>query len=356
MRLLALLLAFATSAAGEPLAGFLRESGKPPLEYLLARIDDHRIVIAGEGHWNRDDAALIAAAVPELRRRGTVLAMESLLAGSQEDIDRLLGAKEWDVALANRILLAADWPYVQYRDILHEAWKANRAEGRFPPLRILAIGPPADFRAKKIDYDVFMAQRVIDLLGREPETRVLVYCGMHHAFTRYQQVERMQRGRATEFMERTGNILWRKFGQDVFLIALYKTEMCGPAEERGRQQCLPLGGIIDCAATAPVGFDVAASPIAELKFPASSFYAAGHPLLRVIDYTDGIIWTRSIDTVRMVDVIPLEELAPDPAPSPAEIESWRKHAADLANPHARASWAGLANWRASAGCDAIGPR
>jgi hypothetical protein len=176
MTLLALLLAVTASVTAEPLAGFLRESGKPPLAYLLARLDDHRIVIAGEGHRNRDDPALIASAVPELRGRRAVLAMEMLRTGSQEDIDRLLGAKEWDLALANRILHAADWPYVQYREILHEAWKANRVAGELPPLRILALGPPADFREKKIRYDE-MAKQVIDLLGREPGTRVLLYCG-----------------------------------------------------------------------------------------------------------------------------------------------------------------------------------
>ncbi|MGZ5433228.1 MAG: ChaN family lipoprotein [Thermoanaerobaculia bacterium] len=333
---------------GDPLGDFLRDSGKPPLEYLLARIADHAIVIAGEEHWRRDDAGLIAAAVPELRRRSVVLAMETLRAGSQADIDRLLNAAEWDAPAANAILRAADWPYVEYRDILRAAWTANRIAMDAPPLKILALGPPADFREQKIRYDESMAERIIALRTDDPARKVLVYCGMHHAFTRYLQVERMQRGRVTEFMQRMGNILWRRYGEDVFLIALHQTEMCGPAGAEERRRCLPFDGLVDCAAKRPVGFDLLTSPIAETKLPATSYYAAGHPLLRAIDYADGIIWTRPIDEVRMVTVIPLEEYAPDLASDAAEVEEWKKHAEYLAAPLLRPAWAGLAQWRS--GC------
>ncbi len=331
------------SHAGDPLVEYLRASGKPPVAYVLSKLEDHRVVIVGEGHWFRHDTELITALVPELRQRGIALAAELFPSDRQKDIDALVTAPEWDEKLASSILLSNEWPYVQYRDILQAAWKANHGAPAAPPIRILALGPPKDWRAKGIRYDAFMAQAVIDHLT-EPSRRVLVYCGMHHAFTRYLQVERRGRGRATEFMDRFGNILWRKYAQDVFLIGLHKPEMCGPASKAESTYCLPFGGRIDCAASTlahPVAFDILGSPVAEMKFPAESFYAFGHPLLRLIDYADGWVWSEPIDQTRMVDMFAFE------AKDPAEAADWKKHAEDLANPLARPAWKGLAKWRES---------
>jgi heme-binding uptake protein ChaN (Tiki superfamily) len=314
----------------DPLADYLRQSGKSPAEYVLSKLDGHRIVIAGENHWQRKDAELIAALVPDLHRRNVALAMEVLLASSQSDIDKLIAAEEWDQALANKIMQVADWPYVQYRDILRQAWKAK--------LKIIAIGPPEDWRKQGIRYDEFMATRVRDY-ATDDAHRVLVYCGMHHAFTRYLQVERYRNGHASEFMDRMGNILWRQFAQDVFLIALHKPSGCGTGESAFATLCAPLGGVIDCAAVAngstPAGFDILGSPIAQTQFDAKDFYAKGHPLLRMIDYADGYVWQQPVDEITMVEVISPE----DPA--------WEKRAADLANPKKRASWATLPEWRAA---------
>ncbi|HEY0591026.1 MAG TPA: ChaN family lipoprotein, partial [Thermoanaerobaculia bacterium] len=204
--------AFATALSlpsfADSLERHLRERGQAPGGYLLAKTDQHRIVIAGESHWQRADAELIRDLVPELRTRNVALAMEVLDAATQADIDALLAAPAWDAALANRIMRAGDWPYVQYRDILQRAWEANRASDG-PRMKIIALGPPDDWREKKIRYDAFMADLVAKHLAEEG-ARLLVFCGMHHAFTRFQQIDRMRNGRPGEFMERMGNILWRR--------------------------------------------------------------------------------------------------------------------------------------------------
>ena len=193
-----------------------------------------------------------------------------------------------------------DWPYVQYRDILHRAWEANRTADA-PQLKVIALGPPEDWRKLGIRYDAFLADRVRNY-ATDDRHRVLVYCGMHHAFTHYLQVERLQKGRATEFMDRMGNILWRQFGQDVFLVALHKPWGCGEGEDAFAKLCAPLGGAIDCAAAqnggTPVGFDILGSPIAETKLDAKSFYATAHPLLRMVDFVDGYIWQEPVDDMR----------------------------------------------------------
>jgi hypothetical protein len=336
------------SASGDELQDHLRQYGKPPADYLLSKLDDHRVVIVGEGHWQRADAELIGSMVGELRRRNVTLAMEFFPAGSQGDLDRLLSAPQWDPALANRIMRAGSWPYVQYRDILRQAWQANRSPGP-PPLKILAISPPEDFRKQGIRYDTFLADRVGEY-ARDEGHRLLVYCGMHHAFTRYQMVERLIKGRATEFTDRMGNVLWRQFGQEVFLVALHKAEGCsGDWEHPYDTYCAPLGGVIDCGAVRngakPVGFDVVGSPVAEVQFDAKSFYRTAHPLLRLTDYTDGYIWQAPIEETKLVDLIPLEEYAPEDAASAENRADWAKRAEDLANPKKRPSWSRLSDWR-----------
>jgi hypothetical protein len=336
---------------------YLRQKGQPPADYLLAKVNDHRIVIVGESHWQLSDAKLIGGVASELRRRNVALAMEFFLASSQGDIDALISATDWNPALANEIMRAADWPYVQYRDILHRAWEVSRAAGA-SPLKVIALGPPEDWRKQGIRYDAFMAERVRNY-ATDDQHRVLVYCGMHHAFTHYLQVERLQKGRATEFMDRMGNILWRQFGQDVFLVALHKPEGCGEGEDAFAKLCAPLGGVIDCAAVRnggkPLGFDILGSPIAETKLDVKSFYATAHPLLRMVDFVDGYIWQVPVDEMRMVDLIPLEDYAPAEADQADSRAAWQTRGADLANPKKRASWASLPEWRVKCGAPAQQP-
>lgn len=350
--LIPLLFVSAVTSSADSLEQYLRTNGKPPGAYIQSKLDDHRIVILGEAHWHRDDAELVKSLLPDLRRRGVVLAAEVFAAAKQAEIDKLVLAPAWDVELANDVLRSSYWPYVQYRDILEAAWRTNREESKAPPLRVIALGPPYDFREKKIRYDEFMVERLLEAMPSK-ETRALAYVGMHHAFTRYLQIDRREGGRPSQFMDRFGNILWRRFAAGIFLVALHKPDWCGPAGEWTSLLCAPFGGEIDCAGLAvgkPVAFDVLASPIAEAKFPAASFYADGHALLRFIDYADGYIWTGPIDEVRLVDLIPLAEWSPENAADEGERAKWEKRAADLANPYElRPSWKNLAGWRSA--CD-----
>jgi hypothetical protein len=137
---------------------------------------------------------------------------------------------------------------------------------------------------------------------------------MHHAFTRYYQAELDDAGKARGYMDRMGNMLSRRFGDGVFLIALHKPIWCGsPARP---SYCLPFGGRLDCAATRvgqSIGFDVSGSQLAELRFEPGDYYTYGHPGLRFGDYADGYIWSGPLESIRLVGIIPLSEYAPDDA-------------------------------------------
>lgn len=291
---------------------YLREYSQPPGDYVLSKAKSHRITIIGESHWLKQDVALINTLIPALGEANIDLAVELLPASEQHRIDELITSPEWSDEEANTIMRAAEWPYQEYRDLLHSAWSTNQHGSQH--FTILALGPSADWRStllpKGKTYDSFMADLVakhLSLSGR----RVLAYTGMHHAFTRYYQAELNIRGAATAFMDRMGNILSRGFGEQVFLIALHKPIWCGDPDVPS--YCLPFAGRIDCAALRlnhPVGFDVVASPVAGLRFESDNYYGYAHPALRFVDYTDGYVWLGPVDSFRPVAIIPLSDYAP----------------------------------------------
>jgi hypothetical protein len=308
----------AASQDSAALTDFLLEQGKPPAEYVISKFARHRVVLLGEHHWLRHDVELVRQLIPLLPGAGvTILAVEMFPAVMQDNIDYLVQTEDWDELTALAVLRAAEWPYREYGELIRETWALNRrlsASGR-PLLRLLGIGPTdeGDWRGalmgRGLDADSFMARRILDSLGRG---RVLVYLGLHHAFTRYHQPETMLDGSVRATIERTGNIIRRELGDRVFMISLHKPWSCGVGDDL--VPCLPLDGAIDCAAE-PVGravaFDVAASPFASIRLQAETYYALAGPMLRLVDFADGYIWTMPIRDYRSVELIPLDTYAPD---------------------------------------------
>ena len=291
--------------------------GKAPVDYLLDTLAGRRLVILGEFHWIRQDAQLVAALVPRLVDAGVhTLAMEVLPAALQPRIDRLITASTWDRAEAIAVLRAGEWPYVEYLEILQAVWSANQLRPtNAPKLRLLALSPGPDWRAELLPqgrtYDTFMADRVLEALSKGG--RALVYCGLNHGWTAYHQPEMPRAGRVEAFLDRMGNRLRRRLGEEAFLVMLHR-----PWQRRSGTAwtyVLPLDGWIDCAADGgPArGFDLAACPWAEALIGADFYFGMGYRRLRLMDLADGYIWTGPIESNRLVGLIPLAEFAPDAA-------------------------------------------
>ena len=156
---LALLLAPAALGAAGPFG----PSPSDPANYIIEKTKQYPIVLPGEAHWIRHDAMLVSEIVPRLAEHRIVLGIETLRAGEQAVVDRLLSEPEWDEAAAMRLMRSAAWPYPEYLDILREAWKANRATAG--SMRVVALGPDPDWRetllrAKGVSYEAFMADLV----------------------------------------------------------------------------------------------------------------------------------------------------------------------------------------------------
>ena len=358
---------------------FLRSDGKAPVDYIVSRLQNHRVILLGEAHWIRHDAELLSALVPRLSAAGvTTFAAEWLPAAAQTSIDSVVSALSWNEASALSILRLAAWPYRQYLDVLRAAWASNRtarAARQFPPLRVLALGPSPDWRAQLLPlgrtYESYMSDRVLERLQSE-KGKMVVALGFHHSFTRFLMPDLPEGTRATRFNDRTGNMLWRALGQDVFLIALHHPWQCRIGEGKGRwTRCLPVFAAIDCAASAqgrPVGFNVWGSPFGKLRVDSTVWYGVGSPYVRLDQLVDGYIWTAPIERYAAVDLIPLSVFAPNdaslkevlannpvtdgPVRTRAALDSlWQQEAARLRDAQRTRGWETLAGWRATCSAD-----
>jgi hypothetical protein len=329
----------------------------PPEDYVVSKLAEHRVVIVGEPHWLKQDVQLVTAIVPRLRAAGVyVLGYEFLRGSDQAAIDQLVNAETWNEGAALALFRRSSWPYREYVDVVKAVWQTNRGASAETRLRLVALGPDPDFREKKIDYEQFGAQKLIDVIGdRGGTARALVYCGFHHGFTRFVQPWLPEGdGKPVAFFDRMGNILRRKLGDTVFLVAMHHPWRC--RVDGKWTSCLPLDGALDCAMKEPGGFDVATSPFAEARLDAKFWYALGTPLMRFVDLTDGYVRLRPLEKFETVTLIPLAEFAPDDAaleevrqnnPFSSENleEGWAKRAAWLSEPLASRDWAHLREWR-----------
>jgi hypothetical protein len=313
MRRLLLALLVAGSLPSQAGDSWLSVNGADPVDYIAGTLEEHPIVLLGEGHWIRHDVELVAELV---RREGgsgfEVLASELYPASLQARVDALVAAEEWDRPLGISILRAQGWPYEEYLDVLKAAWEVNR-NGR--ELRVVALNPGSDWRETLLPrgetYEDFMARLILEATPSD-SIRLVAHMGFHHAFTRYLQPDSWRADRVFRFMDRTGNLLWRARGDRVFMIALHPPFLCPEGESL--RPCIPVEGLLDCAASAagrPVGFDLAESPFADI--PVRSHYTRGYRDLVLADLADGWIWHTTPDRYESVRLIPFSDYVPGPA-------------------------------------------
>jgi hypothetical protein len=288
-----------------------------PVDYVLARLATHRIVILGEGHRTKHEVQLVLDVLPRMPAvRADTLALEMFDVSTQPVIDRILASPKWDQASALEVVrVSAEMPYREYLEILHEAWTLNRGGTAF---HVVALGPGRSWREELLPkgqtYETFMADRVIGQLQGSSARRMIVYVGAHHGFTRHVLSEMPVGKTVSRFTDRTGNILWRRYGDDVFFVYFHRPWNCLSGAEWVR--CLPVDAAIDCAGLAaghPLAFDTATSPLGETLLQPGTWYALGYAKHRLLDFADGYVWFRPVEDYERATLIPLSELAPDAA-------------------------------------------
>ena len=288
----------------ESYAAILRDKASPPEKYLAETVRTHNVVMLGEPHRISEHYRFLAGALEAAKTAGAdCLAMELLSIPSQGDIDRLMRLPRFDPSLARSIVLRA-FPGFFYKElalVLERAWEVNRKLGRFD---VLALGGA---------HDAGMAALVAARAGEG--RKVLVYSGMHHAFSGYYQpgLSQLLGKRHPSRDSRMGQYLRNAHGLDVFTIALHaavpkKWFLFGGWFLYRKPYLFPFAGVLDqvlpmCGNEA--GFDTAAADLPG-AIDDFSYYSGGYAPLRLKDYSDGYMFLGPIG--EYTDPEPLESL------------------------------------------------
>ncbi len=308
------------------LKAYAEAYGMPPADYVVSKFNDHDVVFLGEVHRVKHDVDLVRDLIPHLYAQGIYyLGTEFGRRVDQALIDSLVFGPEYGEALARRIALQqyVFWGFQEYVDIYRGAWELNRRrpENR-PRFRILGLNNSPDWShikdssdresgdvMKKVwhgETEEDWARVILDSVVAKGE-KILVYSGMHHAFTRYRQPIVVD-GEFIRFGDvRMGNYVFDAIGERAFTIFLH-----GPwssAEGYGSSLVKPADGVIDEVmaeldpSLLPIGFDTGGTPFGSLKAE-MSFYTYGYDDFTLSLFCDGYIYQKSLTQYEGVTPIP----------------------------------------------------
>ncbi len=269
------------------LTEYLANNHKSPEEYIISKFDDHDIIFVGEHHRIKHDAELIGSLVPELHKAGIYnIGMEFATWADQPLIDSLVNSAEYNQTLANKILFdwLVLWGYREYSDIFRAAWKLNKTipagEKKF---RIVGLNIP-----QQTGNDDDVMEAVIEKKLLKKGEKALIYCGIHHAFTRYKYPV-LKDGKFNHFFDhRVGNMIYKRIGDRAATIFLHSPW----GAPRGKNY--PVDGYIDTLMkTLPpellrAGFDTRGTPFGNLPAK-NNIYQYGYENFTLNDFCDGYI-------------------------------------------------------------------
>lgn len=295
----------------QELVGYLTENWMSPEDYVVSKFKDRDIVFLGEFHRIKHDVELVHALIPRLYSVGVYdLGIEFGCSEYQDTVDFLINAPEYDETLARWLMFKSfsSWAFVEYEDIYRKAWELNHSlSPEAPRFRVVHLQyrqrwDRATIEMTKEDWakvwyrgtgDSIMARVVLDEFVKKAR-KALVYCGMHHAFTRYRQpIIDESTGVFKEYgMRRLGNIVSDSIPSRVFSIFLHY-----PWMQRNDLNALsyPAGGVIDAVMrefeSPRVGFDAGGSPFGLLTDTAT-YYSASYSPFVLADFCDGYVFQK----------------------------------------------------------------
>ncbi len=311
-----------TAREEETYRRFLEDHWQTPEQYVVSKFADHDIVFIGEWHRIDHDVKLVQNLIPLLYKSGVYnLGIEFGAYDFQPKVDALITGQKYDEQLARKLLFdwRYDWGYEEYEDIYRAAWKLNHSlSAGSPKFRVVnlktlvhhdLIHPhsqmtKADWQVAKPegDEDKFMAA-VIQREFLDKNQKALIYSGMHHAFTSFQQpIYNFDKKLLYKLnSSRMGNLVYAKIKDRAFNILLHCPWGPDDAEESEENQTYPARGIIDALMPTlknkPVGFDLKNSPFGEIK-DERCYYAIGHEGFKLSDLYDGYIYQKPLTNYR----------------------------------------------------------
>ncbi|MCX5782899.1 MAG: hypothetical protein NTW04_00395, partial [Elusimicrobia bacterium] len=313
-------------------ADWLNKNGLPPLEYAVGKCKQHQLVIFGERHHTKEYLDFFNQLIPLAYHNAGVryVVLEVSKYADNEKISKLIEGDSFDRNLALEIARNGPWPdwnNKEYWNVFETVWKLNKSlpEGQE---RMKVIGMDIDvdlaldsllregkltdkklIEKTKAAIPLIMARDELMTAAIEEsvlknDSKGIVLVGYNHSYTHYAQPslskDRKYNGRD---WPRMANILYRKYGERIFQIALHIKHLSPkevfPAYEGAEPAIIDfIESIMALGGNKPVGFDVFTSPFANLK-DKGSYYFYFQPWVKFSDISRGYIFLK-----------PLKELTP----------------------------------------------
>jgi hypothetical protein len=314
-------------ALRQELADYLKTHLLTPEQYVLGKFADHDVVFLGEYHRIKQNLELVQRLIPLLPQHGVgYLGYEFARREDQPLIDSLLAAPVYDEALARRILFQGFvfWGYQEYADVFRAAWKYNHSVADTArKLRILGLNDSPDWsfvktQADRDKHEIMSkvwrggseekwANVILDSVIARGE-KALVYCGIHHAFTEFQQPIVDGQGKFIRFeTERAGNFVYRKIGKRAITVYLHAP---WPAREGyDVPSVYPVDGVIDALMADlgpmiyPIAFDTRGTPFGKLPGQ-TGIYSHGYDPFTLERFCGGYIFQMPVSQYTGVTPIP----------------------------------------------------
>ncbi len=343
------------------LVQYIENNYMSPEDYVISKFTDHDVVFIGEWHRIKHDPELIQTLIPRLYNVGVyTLGTEFARREDQYLIDSLLNGETYNQKLAEKItfLNFVHWGYKEYVDIYRVAWQFNHKlpEGS-RKFRILGLGDSPDWSIVKTKEDWekdeirrkvwrgggehLWAKVILDEVSRGE--KMLVYSGIHHAFTEYHQpIYDFKKHHFIRFeTTRMGNYVYDKIGKRAITIFLHS-----PWDDFDGDIIYPADGIIDAvmrklpAEYRRVGFDTRGTPFGKLSGE-TSYYKSGYQDFKLEIFCDGYIYQKPFSEYEGVTPIPdfinednidyARSQSPNPAMRNASIEDFLRGMRNSAN-------------------------
>lgn len=225
----------------------IAKEARAPEDYVISKFNDHDIVFMGEApHKVDQNAQFLVSLIPRLYAAGVRnLGYEFVHSDYQAQVDKLINAKKYDEALANKLVFEWGWEefgaFEGYRDVLRAAWEVNsKLPAGAPRFKIVALdvlykfSDPAQLRPGEKATDLSAMRRRLGLRDRDVHwaelieanfvnkgEKALIYSGAGHSMTRFQ----WDRGKPSNHHQRTaGNLIYQLIGERAFRIDLHGSE------------------------------------------------------------------------------------------------------------------------------------
>ena len=307
--------------------GWLRTNAVSPMEYAVAKAQQHQVLVFGEFHGKKDYVDLLNELIPQLYKRAgvTTVAMEVCMGEDNPELERLVTSKTFDRELALKLARHAPWGtwgYKEYWDVFETVWRLNQSIPRNQKkMRVIGLDSPMDLQSMAMTMRdaneplykycswwemlrVIRFVRIFPKVGaRELQMagqiereifnkgeQAIIWIGQAHT---HAGPAVFANGNRNNHM---GAMLRQRHGDDVYFIWLHGIDAPASAVDPGDHGRKPvmasrIEAMMEQSGLATTGFDASASPLGLLRETAAADYHF-EPRLALTDLTDGYVYLK----------------------------------------------------------------